>query len=154
MNITSLLSKDLVFFLESTEKEAVIRELIEKLHEKKLIKKKEQIIKKVLEREALGSTGIGKGVAIPHCKIKEIKKPIVAAGVNKEGIDFDSNDKKPTYLVILVISPTENPTYHLQILAAAAHLAQKSDSFMKNLRNSTSSIEVYEILKEAELSES
>jgi len=153
MKITSFLTKERVFFLTSSSKIKAIEELVEKLHKKKVIKKKDTILKKVLDREKLGSTGIGKGVAIPHCKIKEVKEPIVAAGINSNGINFDSNDKKPTYLVILVISPTDNPTLHLQILAAAAHLAQKSDLFMKEIKKSSSEIEIYNILKEAEVND-
>lgn len=153
MKITNFLKEERIFFIEATAKVEAIEEIIENLHRKKIIRKKDFILSKVLDREKLGSTGIGKGVAIPHCKIKDIKEPIVAAGVNKKGIDFDSNDKKPTYLVILVISPTNKPTLHLQILAAAAHLAQKSDLFMKKIRNSTDESEILKILKEAELSD-
>ncbi len=153
MKITTFLKEERIFFIEATTKVEAIEEIIENLHRKKVIKKKNSILSKVLEREKLGSTGIGKGVAIPHCKIKDIKEPIVAAGVNKKGIDFDSNDKKPAYLVILVISPTNKPTLHLQILAAAAHLAQKSDLFMKKIRNSTEESEIFKILKEAEFSD-
>ena len=115
MKITTFLNEERIFFIEATTKAEAIEEIIENLQRKKIIKKKDFIFSKVLEREKLGSTGIGKGVAIPHCKIKDIKEPIVAAGVNKKGIDFDSNDKKPTYLIISVISPTNKPTLHLQI---------------------------------------
>jgi PTS system nitrogen regulatory IIA component len=150
MNLTNLFNEQLIFFVESEDKESTIKEIVLNLKKQKIIKKEDKIIKKIFEREQLGSTGIGKGIAIPHCKVKDIKKSIVAVGVSKQGIDFDSNDKNLTHLIVLVISPIDKPTQHLQILAAAAHLAKKVFPLIKKLMNLKTATEVYKYLRELE----
>jgi nitrogen PTS system EIIA component len=71
----------------------------------------------LLEREQLGSTGIGHCTAIPHCKLKGLDHGIVAVGIARSGVDFGAPDGKPVSIFFVVLSPAENPSEHLQILA-------------------------------------
>ncbi len=150
MKLTSLFGKERVFFIEEGDKEKALRELVKKLKKEKIITKENQIFEKVKEREKLGSTSIGRAIAIPHCKLKGLKDPIVAIGISKRGIDYHSIDGKPVNLLIFVASPLENPTLHLQILASAAHLAKNISSNLKELLETNSKDEIYELLRNAE----
>ncbi len=150
MNLTNLFNEQLIFFVESEKKENTIKEIVRDLKKMKIIKKEDKILKKIFEREQLGSTGIGKGIAIPHCKVKDIKKSIVAIGISRKGVDFNSNDHNLTHLIVLVISPIDKPTQHLQILASAAHLAKKVFPIINKLINLKTKTEVYKFLRELE----
>ncbi len=150
MNLTNLFNEKLVFFIEADAKEEAIKKLVHHLKEMKLIKKEDRITKRIFEREKLGSTGIGKGIAIPHCKVRDIDKSIVVVGISRKGIDFNSSDNNLTHLIALVISPIDKPTQHLQILAAAAHLAKKVFPHLKKLLKLSSPHDVYNLLKELE----
>ncbi|HEV7668397.1 MAG TPA: PTS sugar transporter subunit IIA [Thermoanaerobaculia bacterium] len=73
---------------------------------------------RLAEREALGSTGVGGGVAIPHCKLKDLPRAILAIGIAGDGIEFRAVDGLPVQLFFLVVSPSQSPAEHLQVLAA------------------------------------
>ncbi len=107
MNLTSLLSKDRINLeLKSTKKEDVLKDLVY------MIKSKtdaELIYTTLLNREALGSTGIGKGIAIPHCRSLAVNKLEIAVGRTTRPINFNAIDKKPVSLFFLVIAPPQDP---------------------------------------------
>jgi mannitol/fructose-specific phosphotransferase system IIA component (Ntr-type) len=92
--------------------------LAARIAERGLVRDPEQLFQKLWEREQLGSTGIGGGVAIPHCKLAGLAAGVVAVGTVPEGIDFGAVDGRPVYLFFLVISPASAPGEHLQVLAA------------------------------------
>jgi len=150
MRLTNFFNENLIYFVNGQSKKKVIEEMLKELDKKNNIKMK-KVLNKIMEREKLGSTGIGKGIAIPHCKIKDIKKPILSIGISKNGVNFNSTDKKETNLIILVISPIDNPTLHLQLLASAAHFAQISSGVIKDLLKLDSASKAYELMRESEL---
>ena len=78
----------------------------------------EVLYERLLEREDLGSTGIGGGVAIPHCKMKDLDEVIVAIGISRRGVDFEAEDHEAVRLLFLVVSPDDKPADHLQSLSA------------------------------------
>lgn len=153
MNIIDLISKDAVTLdIESKDKDSAISELVDMLVKSGGIKKteKKEILKKLQEREMLGSTGIGKGVAIPHAKCTNVKKMVAAFGISKEGLDFKSLDGEPTYIFLLLIAPGETPGPHLKALAKISRLLD--DKFIRErLRSSKSSSEILKIIKDEEL---
>jgi PTS system nitrogen regulatory IIA component len=110
--------------LKSTTKADVIAELVDLLIRAGSIDKKHR--KKVLEilmaREALGSTAIGQGIAIPHGKYENIKKLVGCLGVSKKGIDFDSLDGEPAYIFFLLVAPVDAAGPHLKALARISRL--------------------------------
>ncbi len=97
------------------------------------ITKEKDLNEKLLQREKLGSTAIGKGVAIPHCKMKVVKTPVLLLAISKKGVNFYSLDGQPSKIFFLVVSSPDNPSLNLQILAAIAHLVRKADSLLKKL---------------------
>ncbi|MFH1395617.1 MAG: PTS sugar transporter subunit IIA [Candidatus Omnitrophota bacterium] len=152
MNIMDLLSKDAIAInLESQEKSKVLSELVDLLVVSGDVKKvgKNEILKRLQEREMLGSTGIGKGVAIPHAKCPKIKKMIAAFGVSKTGLDFKSLDGEPTHIFFLLIAPGETPGPHLKALAKISRLLD--DKFIRDrLLAVKNPQDVLKIIKEEE----
>jgi len=116
--------------LESQDREGVLREMVDFLKSKNKISKYKELCEKLVQRENLGSTAIGEGVAIPHCKMKGVKNPIVLLAISKKGVNFYSLDGKPSHIFFLVVSSPDNPSLNLQILAAIAHLVRKSNSLL------------------------
>lgn len=108
-----------------------------------------EIIKSVIKREKEASTGMGKGVAVPHVKHPSVKEAIAAIGRSSRGLDFSSLDKQPVYSVILLISPVDNPDKHLQAMEGIfKHLQQ--EKFRKFLRQSQTAQQIEELLKEVD----
>jgi PTS system nitrogen regulatory IIA component len=136
--------------LKSQDREGVVREMVNFLKKKNKISKEKELYETLIQREKLGSTAIGEGVAIPHCKLKEAKNPIVMLAISKRRVDFHSLDGKPSYIFFLVISSPDNPSLNLQILAAIAHLVRKSSSLLKKILGAENINEVMDVIREEE----
>ena len=118
-SLESLTSPDLVFpDLLATDAPAVLRELAEMVAGTGLVPEPETLFQRLWEREQLGSTAIGNGVAIPHCKLNGLQRVLVAVGLSRNGVDFGAADGKSVRLFFLVASPSRSPAEHLQSLAA------------------------------------
>jgi len=117
--------------LEGTNKAAIITELAEIACKSGGLKNKKVIAEAISERERLGSTAIGNGVAVPHAKINGIKQTILTFGRSSEGVDFNSLDGEKTYLFFMLLSPKDDIGVHLKILAKISHLIK--DRFMVGL---------------------
>lgn len=151
MKIHKLLMQDMIIpELKSQDREGVVREMVSFLRKKNKISKEKELYEKLIQREELGSTAIGEGVAIPHCKLKEAKNPIVMLAISKRRVDFHSLDGKPSHIFFLVISSPDNPSLNLQILAAIAHLVRKSSSLLKNILGAESISEVMDVIRKEE----
>jgi len=103
----------------------------------------------VLAREAQATTGIGKGVALPHAKVKTVKRVVGAIGRSTRGIDFSALDSKPVYIVILLLSNPDNPDEHLQAMETIFKHVQR-DIFRKFLRQSATTQAIVELIDEAD----
>jgi mannitol/fructose-specific phosphotransferase system IIA component (Ntr-type) len=136
--------------LQSEKREDVLKEMVGLLKERNKITKGKELYEKLIQRESLGSTAIGDGVAIPHCKIKGVKDPILFLAISKKGVNFYSADNKPSYVFFLVVSSPDNPSLNLQILAAIAHLVRKANSLLKKILDSKNIVEVLDIIQEEE----
>ncbi|MBU1088099.1 MAG: PTS sugar transporter subunit IIA [Candidatus Omnitrophica bacterium] len=119
--------------LKSADKEGIIREMIDLLADAQAIKDKEKIVKILLEREALGSTGIGQGVAIPHGKSSSVKELVAAFGISHKGVNYDSLDGEPVYIFFLLVAPEDSAGPHLKALARISRLL-KDKYFRDTLR--------------------
>lgn len=117
--------------LESSDKKKVIAELTEIIGQSKNLKNKKALFNAIVERESLGSTGIGNGVAIPHAKTNVAKKFVLGFARNDEGIDFGALDGEKTYLFFILASPKEEVGGHLKILAEISRLVK--DKFIVDL---------------------
>jgi mannitol/fructose-specific phosphotransferase system IIA component (Ntr-type) len=137
--------------LKATERDAVIKELVQSLGACKRMKiaTREMLADAVIERENEASTGIGKGVAVPHVKHEAIKEPVAVVGCSQEGIDFASLDKQPVYSVFLLLSPASNPDKHLQAMETIFKNLQKDD-FRRFLRQAQTSEAIIEAIKDAD----
>jgi len=133
--------------LESTNKKDAIEELVDLLVKSDDIKsaKKKDVVRSVLEREGLGSTGIGQGVAIPHSKSPLIKDLVGAFAISKKGINFESLDGKPAHIFFLLLASSDTTGPHLKALARISRLL-KDKYFRDALIQAKTDKEVYEII--------
>ena len=131
--------------LRARDKKGVLEELAEVISNHEPSVDKGTLVKVLLERERLGSTGIGDGVAIPHGKLNGVKHPIISFGKSKEGLDFDSMDGQPAYLFFLLVAPENSSSIHLQALAKIAKIL-KSSAFRKKLMEAGTRKELYQTI--------
>jgi len=146
-----MIAEAIVPQLQTQLRDETIRELVEALAQAGKVKKKyvEEIIEKLIERENQGSTGIGKGIAVPHIKHPSVNEIIGTIGCSAEGIDFNSLDKAPVYSVLLLLSPPNNPDRHLEAMESLfAHLQR--ERFRKFLRQSETSEAIMDLIVEAD----
>jgi PTS system nitrogen regulatory IIA component len=148
MKITDILHADsIIGELTSRDKKGVLEELVSVLVEHGRLTNKEKPVQVLLERERLGSTGIGDGIAIPHGRLKEIKNIICSFGRTREGIDFQSIDEKPSHLFFLLFAPEESAGEHLQALARLSRIL-KDGRLRKRLMEASSEKEIYRLIAE------
>jgi len=137
--------------LQASERDGVIDELVVSLNNAGRLGKDKckDVIKEIIQREKEASTGLGKGVAVPHVKHKAVKEVIGAIGLSSAGIDFLALDKQPVYSVILLISPADDPDKHLQAMENVfKHL--QHEKFRKFLRQCRSAEQVEDLVNEAD----
>jgi len=135
--------------LEGTDKEAVIKELVDLLDASNLLIDKQQVYQAVITRESTKSTGIGFGIAIPHGKCSGVKELVMAIGISHKGIDFQSIDGKPVHIVVLLVSPIDRTGPLIQALARISRLMLDED-FKNSLQNAASSEELFKLISEKE----
>lgn len=150
MKISEMLNSDLILIpLKGNTKEEIFKEFQDHLIKKKIVKKGEQIAELLLKREQLGSTAVGKSIAIPHCKYGEIKSTILAVGIKNEGIKFQTPDGEPVKIFFFVLSPPDKTIDHLQVLSKISKFI-KIPGVVENLLKSNSPENFLEILKREE----
>ena len=137
--------------LKETTRDGVIKEMVDKLVEAKTIKEDDapEIIKAVIKREKQGSTGFGKGVAVPHIKHESTTKLIASIGRSSTGIDFAALDRAPVFIVVLLLSPPDNPEEHLQAMETIFRHLQRN-TFRKFLRQAETVEQIVDLVEEAE----
>lgn len=131
--------------LRATEKSEVLEELASAVAADAGAPDKDTIVSVLLDRERLGSTGIGDGIAIPHGKLDKLDRVIAALGRSRGGIQFESLDGAPVHLVFLLLSPSDSASTHLMALARISRLL-KSRSFREELLGAASRDEMFEII--------
>lgn len=146
MRLDSLTHSGLVFpRLNVSDQEALLRFLANRLADHNVVRDPNKLFDKLVEREDLGSTGIGAGIAIPHCKYEGLDEVVLAVASTTRPIDFRAMDKKPVQLFFCIVSPTSNPAAHLQCLAAISRTVADRDLVTKLLA-AESSAEVLTLL--------
>ena len=146
MKITDILKKEYIIEdLVSSDKESTLDELSSFLKDKGMVSNKETLQSALMEREALGSTGIGENVAIPHAKISAIDQIITVFGRSIKGIEFDSLDKKPVHFIYLVLAPMNSSGQHLKVLARISRLL-KNKSLRESIISATEANQIYAII--------
>lgn len=148
MKIMDFLSKKAVTAnVKASDKEGVIRELVDILAKAEDIKNKEELVKALLTRESLGSTGIGQGIGIPHAKTPSVKNLVAAFGLSQKGVNFDSLDGEPVYIFFLLIAPEESAGPHLKALARISRML-KDKYFRELLKKAKDEKEILRIIQE------
>ncbi len=129
MKRKQLLSPDRVILpLQATTKDEVIEELLDLLMKTGKVKDRDEALTALKEREEKMSTGMEKGVAIPHGKCGCVEELVAAAGIAPEGVEFDALDKKPSYIFIMTLSPKDRSGPHIQFLAEISQLLKHQET--------------------------
>jgi PTS system nitrogen regulatory IIA component len=148
MKITDILSPDMVVAdLKGTTKPDVLNELAKALAAKYTEIKLADLTAVLAERERLGSTAIGDGIAIPHGKLRGVTKIIGAFGRHQQGVDFDSLDGEPSQIFFVLVAPEDSASLHLKALARVSRLLKEA-SFRSRLLAAKDSAELYTLIKE------
>ena len=137
--------------IQASDKEGVIREMVQSLLDAGGIKEDEYegIVKAIIRREELGSTGIGRGIAVPHTKHLSVDRLVGTVAISSAGIDFDSLDCEKVYLFFLLVSPPDRPGEHLRALE---HITRqlKDETFCRFLKQSKNPDDIKQLLEEAD----
>ena len=150
MRISDHISEKMICLaLENTTKEGVIKELAELLKNSEDVTDFDMFLKDVFEREKLGATGIGNGIAIPHARTDAVHNIIIAFGRSSQGINFNGVDDKPAKLVFLIGTPKKDVNKYLQVLAHLTRLLKK-ESFRQQLLEAQNADEILNAIREIE----
>ena len=151
MKLTDILDESsIVADLQASNKAEALEILVEAMTNSNPTVDKQEILNVLLEREELGSTGIGDGIAIPHGKSPNLSQIISGFGLSKVGIEFDSLDGKPAYLFFLLVAPENSVGIHLKMLARISRML-KNTEFRNKLLNANSQHEIYQIISQEDL---
>ncbi len=135
MHLDALTAQELVFVdLPCFDRSTLLRALAERLVEAGRFPDANDLYAKLWEREELGSTGIGSGVAVPHCKMSGLDEVVLAVALVRDGVEFEAVDHQPVHLVFLVVSPVDQPAAHLQCLAAISRWVKSNDRMERILK--------------------
>lgn len=133
--------------LTAADAPGVLRELAGRLADARVVADPEALFQRLWEREQLGSTAIGRGIAIPHCKLDGLAHVVLAVGLAPNGVDFGAADAQPVRLFFVVVSPSRSPAEHLQSLAAISRWA-KADGRVERLLTLQKPEEILDLLRE------
>jgi PTS system nitrogen regulatory IIA component len=149
MKILDVLLKEAILpDLKANDKKGVLEELVTPVARIADINH-DYLVKVLMERERLGSTGIGEGIGIPHGKVKGLESLVLGFGLSKKGVDFDSMDGQPAHIFFLLLTPENSTGLHLKLLARISRIL-KNDPFKQRLLHATNRDEIYSIIEEEE----
>lgn len=147
MKILEVLSKETICIdLKATDKKGVLDELATPVATLAGASQ-EELVKVLMERERLGSTGIGGGIGIPHGKLKSIEDLILGFGLSRRGVDFESMDGRPTHIFFLLLTPESSAGLHLKLLARISRLL-KNEEFKNQLMQASTADDIIETIQE------
>jgi mannitol/fructose-specific phosphotransferase system IIA component (Ntr-type) len=135
--------------ISDTDKWTLIEDLADMIAASSRNSDREVLIQDTLEREEKGSTGIGKGIAIPHARTTGVTDLVGALGISRQGIDFDAEDGEPCHLIFLILAPPAESTRYLKALSAVANIG-RDENLMSRLTSASSPDEVISVLGEVE----
>lgn len=148
MDLASLTSPELIFpRLDGIDRASVLRVLARQVAAKGLVRDAQELVDRLIEREEVASTGVGGGVAIPHCKMNGLERVVLAIGLLEKGIEFGAVDGQPVRLFFLVVSPSQAPAAHLQCLAAISKWV-RSEGHVSSLLELDDPQAIYDRLRE------
>jgi len=147
MKILDVLQKEAILAdLKAQNKKGILEELVAPVSGITGISQQD-LVRVLMDRERLGSTGIGGGVGIPHGKMKELDSLVLGFGLSRNGVDFESMDSRPTHIFFLLLTPENSTGLHLKLLARISKIL-KHDPFRERLLNASDNDEIYSIIQE------
>jgi len=150
MKLSQLLTEKLIKIgLKNVDKRGIVEELLDILVEAGKAIDKQALLDTTMEREAKGSTGLEKGIAVPHCKADAVKELTCSMAISREGLDFDSADGKPSHIFIFMAAATGMSGPHIKALANIAKLS-RNDKFLHRLSEAGTPGEALRIITEEE----
>lgn len=149
MKILEVLHKEAIISdLKAVDKQGVLEELVLPIASIAGVNQ-DYLVRVLMERERLGSTGIGEGVGIPHGKLKDLNSLVLGFGLSRQGVDFESMDGQPTHIFFLLVTPENSTGLHLKLLAQISRIL-KNEFFRQKLMDAANSDEIYSIIQEEE----
>ncbi len=142
--LDSLKEESIISELNATDKKGVLEKLTDPVAKASGVSQ-EEMIRVLLERERLGSTGIGGGIAIPHGKLKSLESLLVGFGRSHKGVDFEALDGKPAHLFFLLVAPENSTGAHLRMLARISRLL-KDSTFKRRLMTAVDRRDLYTVI--------
>ena len=133
--------------IEGADKEELLRRMVEKLHEAGKIDHPERLLSSLMDRERIMTTGIGRGIAVPHAISAEVKEQIIVLGRVPAGADYDALDRAPVYFVFLLVGSPDSSDRHLKTLARISRLIQHGN-FIESIKQAETTEDILRILGE------
>ncbi|GAK55929.1 putative PTS IIA-like nitrogen-regulatory protein PtsN [Candidatus Vecturithrix granuli] len=150
MEICKVLSLDrIVVGVKNRDKIGILQELLEVAATSGKIHNKEELLKSLLQREQIQTTGVGFGLAIAHAKSDDVEGVVLSVGLSEEGVDYDALDGKPAHIIFMLVSSPEKNTEYLSVLAKIARIFREED-FREAVMHAGSPEKVMNLLKERE----
>jgi len=147
MKILDVLQKEsIISDLKSQDKKGILEELVAPIARITGVNHKD-LVRVLMDREQLGSTGIGGGIGIPHGKLKQLESLALGFGLSRKGVDFESMDNQPTHIFFLLVTPENSTGLHLKMLARVSRIL-KHDQFKAKLLSAANTDEIFSIIKE------
>jgi nitrogen PTS system EIIA component len=147
MKILEVLNKDAIIVdLKAKDKKGVLHELVAPVARLSGVSH-EDLLRVLMERERLGSTGIGGGIGIPHGKCEQLSSLMLGIGISKRGVAFDTMDRRPAHIFFLLLAPENSAGLHLELLAHVSRLL-KSEAFKSTLMQAETPEEIFEAIRE------
>ncbi len=147
MKILDVLQKEAIISdLKSQDKKGILEELVAPIARITGVNHKD-LVRVLMDREQLGSTGIGGGIGIPHGKLKQLESLALGFGLSRKGVDFESMDNRPTHIFFLLVTPENSTGLHLKMLARISKIL-KHDPFKEKLLNAANSDSIFSIIRE------
>jgi len=147
IELAELLAPERCLLLEAEDKKTLLEQLAEVLSRSVPSLDCRELMEVLLAREAIMSTGIGLGIAVPHARLKSVERPILAVGVSGKGVSYESLDDKPVHIVVMIVVPAESQKQYLRILARVT-LLLKNSKLRSRLLEAKDPEEIYEIFSE------
>jgi mannitol/fructose-specific phosphotransferase system IIA component (Ntr-type) len=150
MKICKFLEEDHIFLdLKTGSKQEILKLMVEQMKLRGLITNDEVVLNELLKRESICSTGLERGIAVPHTLTNEVKEPLVVMALIRGGIDYDAVDQKPTFILLLLLGPKSDPGLQLKLLAHICRLV-KETPIVEKLKRADSPEKVCNIVKQEE----
>lgn len=138
--------KAIIDDLQSQTKKGIIEELVVPVAQIAGVNSQE-LVRVLMDRERLGSTGIGGGIGIPHGKLKDLDSLVLGFGLSRRGVNFESIDGKPTHIFFILVTPENSTGLHLKLLARISRIL-KNDPFKEKLKNAADGDEIFTIIEQ------